>query len=112
MRPVWYRLYERIAHANELTSHGRRVLRREMRSGLRDNLRKTHSALAPYSGKPLTVELCGQMKEGLIAAFMPPESIGLNITFSDGKILYVSESVAIDAALLDDYSPTPRHLAE
>lgn len=98
MKPVWYGLYEHIARANELTSRGRRKLRREMRSGLRDNLRKAHTALEPYAGRPLTVELYDQMKEDLVAAFAPPEPTEFNITFSDGKILHVSASGALDAA--------------
>jgi hypothetical protein len=95
MKPVWYGLYERIARANGLTSHGRRKLRREMRSDLRDNLRKARAALAPYAGKPLTVELRDQMKKDLAAAFAPPEPIEINVTFSDGKILHCSASGAI-----------------
>jgi hypothetical protein len=96
MKPVWYGLYERIARANQLTTHGRRKLRREMRSGFRDNLRKARAVLAPFAGRPLSVELCDEMKESLIAAFAPPEPLDLNITFSDGKILHVAASGAID----------------
>ncbi|MBB5547560.1 hypothetical protein [Paraburkholderia fungorum] len=71
-----------------------------MRSGLRDNLRIAHAALALYAGKPLTVELRDQMKADLFAAFAPPEPREFNITFSDGKILHVTASGAIDAARL------------
>jgi hypothetical protein len=100
MKPVWYGLYERIARANQLTAHDRRKLRREMRSGLRDNLRKARAALAPYAGKTLTGELRDRMKESLIAAFALPEPLEFNITFSDGKILNVTANGALDVAQL------------
>lgn len=96
MKPVWYGLYERIARSNELTSHGRRKLRREMRSGYRDNLRKAQAVTAQYAGKPLTADVRDQLKADLIAAFASPQPLELNITVSGGKILQVSESGAID----------------
>lgn len=100
MQPVWYGLYERIARVNGLTSHGRRVLRREIRSGLRENLKKARAVTARYAGKPLTEEIREQLKGDLIAAFAPPTPIELNVTFANGEILHVSASGAIEAARL------------
>jgi len=96
MKPVWYGVYERIARVNGLTGHGRRVLRRQMRSEFRDNLRTARAALAPFAGKRMTSVTPEQIKEALIAAFAPPEQVELNITFADGKILHVSASGAVE----------------
>lgn len=69
MAPVWYGLYARVARANQLTSHGRRRLRRQMQQDYRDKLERTQAVLSRYAGQKLAPELSEQIRQALIVEF-------------------------------------------
>lgn len=69
MKPELRRFYEKCARANRLTSHGRRVFRRELAAAYKQQYREVFNIVSRHQGKRLDEDVRNAIRADLAAHF-------------------------------------------